>query len=391
MIFVSGLLVTLLLADTNGFIQTSLRKVSPPLFASTSGGVDGSKTWQEDLDSVLNIDTSCDSRKDSVRELLKKSNVVLSDVVDAVKDKDVSKLAPPTLGYGKAVKGLQAVRRQIISDLIPDFLFNEGPKLIQDAPKRINEIVSDGPKAISGLISRGQDLLERAREISQDPSLLQSTLDEAKREAKNILRTTPEGIQTPDYTVLKLTDNYEIRKYSSYSVCSTELSTDPDQSMMSPLSTGSGFNKLADYIFGNNNKDSTSETLSMTTPVIIASGSMEFVLPSGMSSINAPLPATPDISVKDILAEIIAVKEFPGIATDGEVMRQRAFLEDALLADGITFDNLSFRVLQYNPPYTLPWLRRNEVTLRVSYTEPPIEEFVSRDDSDFLSSPEAGD
>ena len=34
---------------------------------------------------------------------------------------------------------------------------------------------------------------------------------------------------------------------------------------------------------------------------------------------------------------------------------------------GIMYDNLSFKVLQYNPPQTLPWLRRNEVTVKVLY------------------------
>ena len=81
--------------------------------------------------------------------------------------------------------------------------------------------------------------------------------------------------------------------------------------------------------------------------------------------------------------------------------RQRALLEDALLGDGIAYDNLSFKVLQYNPPYTLPWLRRNEVSLSVTYAIPatssttpstPVDHsIVTEDSSTFFSSPEAGD
>jgi hypothetical protein len=41
---------------------------------------------------------------------------------------------------------------------------------------------------------------------------------------------------------------------------------------------------------------------------------------------------------------IYTYTEFPGFATDGEVSRQRAMLEDALLADGVIYDNLSFKV-----------------------------------------------
>eukprot|EP01041_Mallomonas_annulata_P008662 gene8662-17874_t len=367
----------------------------PKLRLSASTVDIDNKSWQEDVDSILNIDTSCDTRKDSVSELLKKSDVIIEDVKAAIRDKDIKKIAPPKLAYGKAVEGLQAFRRQLFSDLIPDILFNEGPKLLQDAPKIINELVADGPKTMSGLFSKGQDLVSTVRDLTQDPSLLQSTVDDVRREVKNVLRNTPEGLQTPDYTVVKSSEAYELRKYSTYSVCSTELPTDGEQSTMSPITTGKGFNKLAGYIFGDNNVDNIPEKMAMTTPVIISSGTMEFVLPSGMSTINAPLPATSDITIKDIPSEIVAVREFPGIATDGEVMRQRASLEDALLADGMSYDNLSFRVLQYNPPYTLPWLRRNEVILRIldniAVTEAPLEEFESKDSSEFFSSPEAGD
>jgi hypothetical protein len=76
-------------------------------------------------------------------------------------------------------------------------------------------------------------------------------------------------------------------------------------------------------------------------------------------------PKSNNVILKDIPAELIAVKEFSGICTEGEISKQRALLEDLLLSDGILYDNLSFRVLQYNPPYTLPWLRRNEVSLKI--------------------------
>lgn len=118
-------------------------------------------------------------------------------------------------------------------------------------------------------------------------------------------------------------------------------------------------------------------------------------------------------------AEVVAAREFPGFATDGEVSRQRAMLEDALLADGVPYDNLSFKVrrgcrsccmeripsptpplcpshpfpqvLQYNPPYTLPWLRRNEVVIKVSYLTEAAPEDKAEDNSTFYTSPEAGD
>lgn len=381
------------LVCVNSFSFKSILRSNYVLKDTTTFSSEG--TWQEDVDSILNVDTSCDARKEKISELLSKSSSVIDDIRLAVTEKDIKKLAPPNLSYGKAVKGLQAFREQLFSDVIPGLLFNDAPKLLQNSPKLINELVSDGPKTLSNIISKSQELVSDISEISQDPSRLQSTVDELRREVKNIVRSTPEGLQTPSYSVLKKNEIYEVRQYASYSVCSTELEVDTDDksSTMNPLVSGKGFNKLADYVFG--------KKLSMTTPVIISSGSMEFVLPSGLTMSSAPIPDEMDVVLKDVSPEITASIEFTGLATDGEVMRQRAALEDALLADGITYDNLSFRVLQYNPPYTLPWLRRNEVVLKlvdypvrdvaIDSTESVVQEFKSSDSSEFFSSPEAGD
>lgn len=394
------LIMLLSLGDAFNFFST-VKKPVDYLFASTITDITD-KTWQENVDIILDIDTPCDKRRDVAAEIIKKSSDITSDVIQAIQDKDIKKVAPPNLGYGKAVEGLQAFRRQLFSDIIPGLLFNEGPKFLQEAPKTISSLINDGPEVASKLLSRGQDLASKIKDLSQDPSMLQSTVDDIRREAKNIVKSTPEGLDTPQYTVFKTTSNYEIRKYSSYSVCTTDLPMD-EETAMSPVASAKGFNVLADYLFGNNNKDTKSESMAMTTPVIVGNGKMSFILPTGKVAATAPTPATSDISIRDVPSEILAVREFPGIATDGEVSRQRAVLEDALLADGLQFDNMSFQTLQYNPPYTLPWLRRNEVSIRVINT--PFETLAAAEtivvsDSDettyeqgsaFVSAPEAGD
>ena len=108
--------------------------------------------------------------------------------------------------------------------------------------------------------------------------------------------------------------------------------------------------------------------MSMTTPVIMDRDTMSFVIPSGRSADEAPCPSNTDITVTDVPKQIVAVREFTGLVTEKESAKQRAALEDALVRDNIDFDNLSFKTLQYNPPYTLPWVRRNEVLLVVTST-----------------------
>merc|ERR1711916_86422 len=59
------------------------------------------------------------------------------------------------------------------------------------------------------------------------------------------------------------------------------------------------------------------------------------------------------------------------------VDKQRRVLVAALQRDGLLFEAESMKVLQYNPPYTLPWLRLNAVTFSLSefFPEPTEDAF----------------
>lgn len=348
---------------------------APPQFTRTRNFKINALTWQEEVDQFLNIDTACENRREIFGKLLSRSQEIVGDVVAAVQDNDIKKIAPPSLSYGKAVVGIQAVRRQLLNDILPDALTKGIPKLIEEGPKIFQEIISKSPE-------RGQDIIKNVQEISQDPSQFQTLVEDVRRELKNVVKSTPDGLDGPSYDVVRDSESYQVRRYSTYSVCSTLMGGTERNVMPDPLASGNSFSDLADYIFG--------ENLSMTTPVIFNGGAMEFVLPTGVNSLTAPTPKSDKITIKDVVQEILAVREFPGFATDGEVARQRAMLEDALLADGIIYDNLSFKVFQYNPPYTLPWLRRNEVSLSIDLVTSNIVEDVIIN-PELVFSPEAGE
>lgn len=327
-------------------------------------------TWQEDFDEFVNIDTACDSRKNIVSSLWNRFDVIVSDVVTAVREKNIEKLAPPSTKYGQDLKKAKVFREQLVTDIIPDLLTLQLPRLISEAPALAQKVISQSsPENIK---KRTDKLTTFAKDLTQDPSLLQSTVDDLRKEVKNIFKSTPDGLATPAYIVLKKTSVYEIRQYNGYSVASTKLDVDGSTDESDMLVTGNSFNKLAAYILDGDNEESKS--LSMTTPVIMGNGQMKFVLPDQLNSETAPKPSKQEVVIEDIPSEIVAVIEFSGIATEKEVSRQRALLEDTLLADGILYDNLSFKTLQYNPPYTLPWLRRNEVSLKVEYSPVSTEE-----------------
>mmetsp|Transcript_37709 Transcript_37709/g.102537 ORF Transcript_37709/g.102537 Transcript_37709/m.102537 type:complete len:133 (-) Transcript_37709:3501-3899(-) len=69
-----------------------------------------------------------------------------------------------------------------------------------------------------------------------------------------------------------------------------------------------------------------------------------------------PMPQTSRMTTTKI--------EFPGFATEGECERQLALLRSTLLDAGLAAQAADgYRVLFYNPPQTLPFLRRNELVV----------------------------
>lgn len=252
------------------------------------------------------------------------------------------------------------------------------------------EAIRRGPpqidtEAISKVFFAAPKLIESLREISSDPSMLQSTVDEARREIKNIVKPIPEGLETLKYKVLVRKPRFEIREYEEYSICSTEES----------MEAGKSFTILADYIFGNANN--RSEKLSMTTPVITQTQGigvdrerMSFVLSDKKTSANAPEPTDLRVKITDVPMEVVAYMEFPGIATKKEINLQSELFSKYLQDEGIEVERVSMKIFQYNPPYTLPWLRTNAILFRVtgSFLE---DTKVDSDEFGYFTSPEAGD
>merc|ERR1712032_1172808 len=77
------------------------------------------------------------------------------------------------------------------------------------------------------------------------------------------------------------------------------------------------------------------------------------------------------VKIQEIPAATLAVAKFTGFVTEGEVARQKDALMTCLSIDGIAIDVphasvVPHVILQYDPPYTLPILRRNEIAIPVT-------------------------
>ncbi|KAL3139503.1 hypothetical protein ABBQ38_003826 [Trebouxia sp. C0009 RCD-2024] len=181
------------------------------------------------------------------------------------------------------------------------------------------------------------------------------------------IQLTP-SLDSPHYTVLKKTKEYEIRQYSPYLVAETNMPSDARPA------GGDGFTELAGYIFGGN---SSKTKMEMTTPVISTGGQqgahgdkMQFPIERkyGEDPETLPLPNDSKVTRKMQEGGILAATSFGGIPLDFEVTEAERKLRAALLLDGHKAQE-GYQLARYNDPFTLPFLRRNEVLIGVDNFE----------------------
>lgn len=262
-----------------------------------------------------------------------------------------------------------------------------------DFPKVSNRIFNALTNQVQSNLQTLQQDLANPRRI---PERLSKQGNGFWNEAANILSETPVGLEEPPYTVVRATEDYEIRDYQAYTVASTSMTAlddDDDDTFTTmtdnPALQGAAFNSLAAYIFGANRQ---SKALSMTTPVTTTmSGEMRFYLAAQKDGIPDPLEQdeaksvyeTDRIFIQEIPPCRLAVRRFPGFATDGEIRRQKRALLAALALDQVELDvphgaAVSHVVFQYNPPYTFPVVRRNEIAVAVSDESNRVEESLQQ-------------
>jgi DNA gyrase inhibitor GyrI len=178
----------------------------------------------------------------------------------------------------------------------------------------------------------------------------------------------------PNYQVLNEYGHIQIRHYPALVVAQTEVNGDYKNG------SSQGFQRLAGYIFGNNKKqqkiamtapviqEQEAETLDMTAPVIQQkSGAvwlMAFVLPSGYSLSSAPVPLDPSVLIKEIPEKEVAVIRYSGSLSEQGIEEKSEELTQWLTQQGQKTISAS-RSAAYDPPWTLPFLRRNEVHIDI--------------------------
>lgn len=182
------------------------------------------------------------------------------------------------------------------------------------------------------------------------------------------------AIEEPKYAVIEKSGAFELRAYSPKIVAETLVSGSMDKA------SSAGFKLIANYIFGNNTSrtggnekismtapvtmEPKSEKISMTAPVSMEQTSgqwrVQFVMPSQHTLDTLPKPNNPAVVLRVVPTSNYAVIRFSGFTGEDKTATKTADLMAWLDSKGIAPIGQP-ELARYNPPWTLPFLRRNEV------------------------------
>ena len=174
----------------------------------------------------------------------------------------------------------------------------------------------------------------------------------------SVITTQAIAIEEPVYRVEKAweAEQIEIRAYAPRVMAVTGMNEDSD----------GGFKVLAGYIFGGNAEE---EKIAMTAPVqqsMAGEKEMAFMMPAEYALKDLPQPEDQRVSFREAPAYTAAVIQFSGWASAEKADENWQQLRRFLIAEGIDITGEP-TLNQYNPPWTLPFMRRNEIIVPVAF------------------------
>ncbi|WP_316227281.1 heme-binding protein [Bradyrhizobium sp. SZCCHNR1047] len=177
-------------------------------------------------------------------------------------------------------------------------------------------------------------------------------------------------VEQPKYDVVLRDGDFEIRAYAPMIIAQAEV-----QGARKPA-IEEGFRIVGAYIFGANQakakiamtapvQQQASATIAPADGVASDRWSISFVMPSNWSLDTLPPPADARIKLTAQSAQRMVAITFSGSTSDGIIADKTHQLRDYAQRKGLTVTGSPLLAF-YNPPWTLPMLRRNEVMLACS-------------------------
>jgi len=196
------------------------------------------------------------------------------------------------------------------------------------------------------------------------------------------------AIEEPRYEVVAVDGQFEVRHYAPILIAETIVEGDMD------AASNKGFRLIADFIFGNNQPSDTdkkskiamtapvtvepqSSKIAMTAPVTVEPQTVEtnmktantwrinFVMPSQYTLANIPKPKNSAVSLREIPSKYFIVHKYSGF----NMMSKVQIKTDEAIAWAT---KRSYKIVgspqlsRYDPPWTLPMFKRNEIMIEIS-------------------------
>jgi|TARA_B100001059_G_C17810825_1_gene572156 effector-binding domain-containing protein len=180
-------------------------------------------------------------------------------------------------------------------------------------------------------------------------------------------------VEKPKYQATALTNEIELRSYDPMLVAMVQMSGSRKDAI------SEGFRVLADYIFGNNTLE---QNISMTAPVEQQAGQkismtapvqqqqrsnswmISFVMPKQFTLKTIPKPNNEMVKINEVPAQRFITIRFSGSNSDDNIRKNESALFNYITQNKINVTGEP-KYAFYNPPWTLPFMRRNEIMVQL--------------------------
>lgn len=197
------------------------------------------------------------------------------------------------------------------------------------------------------------------------------------------------AVEEPKFQVLAQDGRFEVRQYAPLIVAETWVDGDMD------TASNKGFRAIADYIFGNNTAPQTQQSskiamtapvtlepqgqptqLAMTAPVTVQPAPdapgwvaaqrwrVQFVMPSQYTLATLPRPNNNTVTLREVPGKTVAVATYSGFNTESRILKETQSLLGWMQARKLLAAGPA-QLARYDPPWTLPFWRRNEIQIGV--------------------------
>jgi hypothetical protein len=183
------------------------------------------------------------------------------------------------------------------------------------------------------------------------------------------------AIEEAPYTVLKSSDKFELREYAPHILAETIVDGDQEGA------GNKGFRRLIRYISGDNrsqtrvamtapvSQEKAGKKISMTAPVGQQRDgdkwAVSFMMPSSYTLETLPVPDDPLITLRQVPSRQIAIVRYSGFWSEGNYRDNLKELQEWVRSQGLTTTGDPVWA-RYDPPWTLWFLRRNEILIPVA-------------------------